>query len=206
MNNARSGYTLIEIMVVAGVLAGLFAITGTVLVQSAKVWQNEQTYASVSASMRDGALAITRELEFARLEADIASVPPVMGVTIGESKGSISFQLPASADGAAWAPPVTFQLRSEDLNDNLLLDTGEDFDQNGVLDRVIERRQDVNGDKKFVGAEEVRVVARGVDRLTFLREPGSAWVEVAIESRAADPGRAGTAQSQISRFSVRVKN
>jgi len=206
MNNTRAGYTLIEIMVVAGVLAGLFAITGAVLVQSAKVWQNEQTYASVSAGMRDAALAITRELEFARLEPDIAAVPPVSGVTIGDTKGTITFQTPASADGTVWNPPVTFQLRSEDLNGNLALDSGEDLDQNRVLDRVIERRQDINGDKKIRGSDEVRVIARGIDRLSFLREPNSAWVEVAIEARVVDPGRAGTAQSQISRFSVRVKN
>ncbi|MBI1320105.1 MAG: prepilin-type N-terminal cleavage/methylation domain-containing protein [Candidatus Hydrogenedens sp.] len=203
MSNAR-GYTLLETMVVVAVMGGIFAITGTVLVRSAKVWHAEETFAAVSNGMRDAAMAISRDLQFARLEADLTQTPPVIGVTLG--KGDIQFQMPQSADGNAWSPVVMFRLNNEDKNGNLRLDSGEDLDQDGILDRCIERVQDIDGDGKYEGDGEVRVVARGIDRLSFQQEPGSTLIEVAIEARVPDPGRENVPQVQSNRFSVRVSN
>jgi len=199
------GYTLLEVTVVSAVMVGMFAVTGTVLVRTAKVWRAEEAFAEVSQGLRNASMALSRELEIAGLEADLTATPPTIGLTIGEDADSVKFHLPASARGGAWSAPVTYRLRNEDLDGDLELDSDEDVDKNGVLDRVIERLQDADGNGVITPAE-TRVVARNVDELKLVRRPGTPWVDVTIVSRSQDAGRAGAIVSQSSSISVMVKN
>jgi hypothetical protein len=141
----------------------------------------EENYASVSASLRDAELQLTRELSESTLRDISSSVPPVVALALDISEeeeeeleegevptsASVTFQLPRSLDGVVWSTPITISARNEDLDGDLLLDSDEDTDGNGVLDRVIERMEDLNDDGDFTDPGETRVLVRKVDFLTM---------------------------------------
>ena len=189
------------------VLTVMFTVTSAVIVSTAKSWRAAEAYASVTRGQRDTALAIGQHLEQAKYEPDLTASPPVNGVSISESGEEIRFHLPASADGKTWSSEIRIRLRNEDQNGNLVNDLGEDYDRNGVLDRVVERLENLDDDEKsFSGPGETRVLARGVSGLNFNMEPGSRWVNVAVTAEARDLGRAGAIVSEVSRFRVLVRN
>ena len=200
-----AGHTLVEVAIVSAVMAGMFAATGTVLVRTAKVWRAEEAFAEVSQGLRNASMSVSRELEMAGLEADLTATPPTKGLTIGADADSIEFHMPAAAVGGVWSAPVMFRLRNEDVDRDLELDSDEDVDRNGVLDRVVERLQDSDGNGTVTPAE-TRVVARNVDQLRFELRPGTPWVDVTMVSRYRDLGRGGAILSQTNTISVMVKN
>ncbi|MFM1921678.1 MAG: hypothetical protein RLZZ303_3312 [Candidatus Hydrogenedentota bacterium] len=200
------GFTLIETLITVAILGGIFAITGTVMVRSAKAWRAQQAYAQVTGALRDATLAISQELEAAAAIDDSTLTPPIKGASIGADGRSISFHTPRSLDGKSWSNLVEIRLRNEDKNGDLKLSGKEDEDGNDYLDRVIERLEDLNGDGEFGGPGETRILARGIDRLSFAREEDSRKVTVLVEARYPDLGMQSRTLSEEQRFTVVIRN
>lgn len=200
------GFTLVETIITAGLLGVLFAITGTVLVRTVGAWRVQEAYTQVTAGLRDATLAISQELEAAATEDDSTLSPPVKGIVIAADGKQVTYQVPTSLDGKTWSKPIQIRVRSEDLNKNLLLDPKEDTDGNGFLDRVIERLEDIDGNGDYSGPGETRVIARGIDSLTFVHDKGSRKVNVTVAARIADLSAAKRTQSASQEFSVVVRN
>ena len=208
MNEPRrnKGYTLIEMMVTSALLTGMFAITGTVLVRTVQAWRMQEAYTGVTAGLRDATLAITQELESAALKDDSSLSPPVKGLTVSPDTISVTYQVPMSLDGTTWSNPITIRLRTEDKNLNLKMDGKEDEDGNGFLDRVIERLEDLNGDKEYTKEGETRILARGIDRLTFAKSKDGSKIDVTVAARFADLSNVQRTLSEENVFTVAVRN
>lgn len=202
----KHGFTLIETIVTAGLLGVLFAITGTVLVRTMGAWRMQEAYTQVTAGLRDATLAISQELEAAATEDNSTLNPPVKGLSIAADGKSVTYQVPLSLDGQTWSKPIQIRLRSEDTNSNLLLDGKEDLDGNGFLDRVLERLEDLDGNGDYSSPGETRILARGIDNVTFTHDKGSRKVSVMVAARYADLSAAKRTQSAKSDFTVVVRN
>jgi type II secretory pathway pseudopilin PulG len=166
----NAGFTLLEMTIATAVSMMLFVMVGGIWANAARAWVVEDNYMQVSAEMRSAMQSLSSELSVASVGDVPLAAPPVEGVALtGDPATAVTFQTPTSADGLTWSAPITIQLRNEDANGDLLMSGGEDDDDNGLLDRVIERVQDMNGDGDTTDAGEVRVLARSVDTLTFVQ-------------------------------------
>lgn len=202
----RHGFTLVETMITITLLSAMFAITGTVMVRMAGSWRAQQAYTQVTGALRDATLALSSEIEAAAFEDNSTIAPPIKGLSLDKSGTSVSYQVPLSLDGKTWSNVIVIRLRSEDRNMNLQLDKGEDEDGNGFLDRVIERLEDLDGDGAYKSPGETRILAKGIDKLTFKREENSRKISVIVTSRYPDLGKAKHVLAEEQTFSVVVRN
>jgi prepilin-type N-terminal cleavage/methylation domain-containing protein len=202
----QRGFTLVETIITTGLLGVMFVITGTVLVRTVGAWRMQEAYTQVSAGLRDATLAISQELEAAATEDDSTLNPPVKGIAVAADGKSVTYQVPSSLDGKTWSKPIQIRLRTEDSNLNLTLDSKEDLDGNGFLDRVIERLEDLDGNGDYSSPGETRIMARGIDSLSFVREKGSRKMAVTVAARYADLSAVKRTQSAKSEFTVVVRN
>lgn len=203
----NAGYTLLEMSIVLGLVSALFLMSGTVMIKGMQVVATQNAFADVSEALRMSSLTLTSELASAVLD-DVPGVNTVKGLSIGGTKAdSLVFQRPLGLDGLTFSSPVTLRVRNEDTNGNLTLDTGEDLDKNGVLDRVLERTEDTNGDGKFDQPGETRILARNIDSATFDRQPGSHKITVTVNARSSMKiGATARTLAKQAQFTVFVRN
>lgn len=164
----KSGFTLLEIMVVVALLSVLLLTVGTVWLNAFSVWEVQDDFALTNAALRDSSSTIADEVRLSTRFDLPSALPPVIGLTVeGDPPTSVTFQKPLTPDGLQWTVPITFRLYNEDVNGDLRLDASEDLNQNGLLDRVIERLEDKDGNGVYDAPGEARIVARGIDNLVF---------------------------------------
>jgi prepilin-type N-terminal cleavage/methylation domain-containing protein len=187
------GLTLLEISIVMALMTVIMLVTAVVLVRSARTWREQERFVEVSATLRQAALVLQRELAVAALDH-----------RPGGSR--VTFQRPLSMDGAEWTRPITFRLRNEDKNANLALDGDEDEDSNGLLDRVLERVEDVNGDGDYDDVTETKVLCRNLDGLIFDRENNSRTLNVTLIARTRLRSEARVPDEIRHTFTVFVRN
>lgn len=201
------GYTLLEISIVLGLLSAVFLMTGTVMIRGMQVVAMQDAYADVSDALRFSALAVSNEVCDAVLD-DLPGNTLVKGLTIDGKEGNLlTFQRPLTLDGLKATGRITLTVRNEDLNGNLTLDKGEDADKNGMLDRVLERLEDLDGDGRYDSPGERRVLARDIDAMTFSRDAGSRKISVTVVARSGIHARG--AQREVSKqhtFTAFVRN
>jgi len=198
-----TGFSLVEITVVVALVSILALLVGTVWIGALNVWEVQETEAQVNESLRQATSLIADELRQASLEAVPSVTPAVAGLVVGSARDSVTFQRPLDAAGETWSSPVTIQWYSEDVNGNLLLDGDEDSNGNGALDRVIERRQDLNGDGEIAGPGEVQILARNVDQFVVTLEGRT--LELELLARAQSPRKRHILQNS-QRHTVRLMN
>ena len=204
---SNKGYTLLELSIVVGMTTVLGVISGTVMIRGMQVVGIQNAYADVSEAMRTSALTLSNELSLGVLN-DIPGNALLKGLLIDpKAASSITYQVPLALDGLKASPAITVRVRNEDTNKNLILDDDEDVDKNGVLDRVLERVEDLDGDGTYDQPGETRVLARNVDSITFRKDPGSRRIHVTIMARSAM--RIGDKSRTVEKeheFSVFIKN
>ncbi len=164
----QEGFTLIELIMVMGILSVVMVMSLGILINTQNVWDAEKSYMALNTALRDSSWQISEELSVAALNNHESMDPIVEGLSIeGDPPSSITFQKPLVSDQTEWSGAITIRLRNEDMDDDLILDSGEDVDGNGVLDRVVERLEDLDGSGDFEGPGETRVLARNMDSMIF---------------------------------------
>lgn len=162
------GYTLLEVSIVLLLTGILIVAMGGVLVRSMRAADNNDDRTTLNASLRSAEMSMYVELAQATLGGMPLDVPAVAPLALPNNPGdTITFRRPLAVDGSLWSGSITYRLRNEDTNANLLPDIAEDADESGIIDRVIERLEDLDGDGTFDGPGETRVIARDIDNLQF---------------------------------------
>ncbi len=168
MNSNNKGFTLLELSMAMSLSSLLILSVAGILNRSMDTWAQEEDHATVNQSLRVAEMSIRNTLISASLLGDISQAPPIQALTLNANPGTaVTVQQPLATDGTVWTSPITIQLRNEDANANLLLEPGEDLNNNGVLDRVVERLQDINGDGDFLDNGETRTLSNNVDVMTL---------------------------------------
>jgi len=168
MKSNSKGYTLLELSMAMALSSLLILTVAGVLNRSMNTWEQEEDHAMVNQSLRAAEINIRNSLMTASLLGDVSQVPAIQPLTQNANPGtSVTIQQPLAIDGTVWTNPITIQLRNEDANANLLLEPGEDLNNNGALDRVVERLEDINQDGDFNDPGEIRTLSTNVDVLTF---------------------------------------
>lgn len=204
---ANKGYTLLELSIVVGMTTVLGVISGTVMIRGLQVVGIQNAYADVSDAMRTAALSLSNELALGVLN-DIPGNALLKGLKIDpKAADSITFQLPLALDGLKASRSITVRVRNEDVNGNLIMDDDEDTNKNGILDRVLERLEDINGDGLYDQPGETRVLASNIDKVSFQQDPGSRQIHVTVLARSAMRivGKTRTVEKSHE-FTVYVKN
>ena len=140
----RNGFTLIETMIVMGILSVVMGIIFVVVTASAQSMNTANAQAAVQQNVRDVMQALFLDLLAAGKENIPSANPPVQGVRIVQnpvpgSPWEIVFQTPVDDRAEGWTQPIRLRYVNEDANGNARLDPGEDLNENGVLDRHIIR-------------------------------------------------------------------
>jgi prepilin-type N-terminal cleavage/methylation domain-containing protein len=200
------GLTLLEISIVMALMTVIMLVTAVVLVRSARTWREQERFVEVSATLRQAALVLQRELAEAALKEKDDYKVKVAALDHRPGGSRVTFQRPLSMDGAEWTRPITFRLRNEDKNANLALDGDEDEDSNGLLDRVLERVEDVNGDGDYDDVTETKVLCRNLDGLIFDRENNSRTLNVTLIARTRLRSEARVPDEIRHTFTVFVRN
>lgn len=198
------GFSLIEMSIAGAMLSLLMVSLFGMVSRNLQAWRLEESMTLVNTALRDAETAISKELIDAALENDATA--GISGIVI--TPGSIVFQKPLSVDGLLWSTPITIQIRNEDTDGDLLLSPGEDLDENGILDRVIERLQDgVAGqppDGDFDDPGERRILGREVGALTYV-VTGS-QVDVFISCSHLVEGAVGNRYTDVISFQLYLVN
>jgi len=168
MKSNSKGFTLLELSMAMAMSSLLILSIAGVLNRSVDTWEQEEDHAIVNQSIRAAEINIRNALMTASLLGDVSQVPAIQPLTQNANPGTaVTVQQPLAIDGTVWTNPITIQLRNEDANANLFLEPGEDLNNNGVLDRVVERLEDINQDGDFNDPGEIRTLSTNVDVLTF---------------------------------------
>jgi len=155
----RAGFTLLELIIVAALLAIVSVLGFVATASSSESATVAKALADVQSEVRDLMTVLTQELQLAAKRADQSVVPPVEPLQVVanpalQSPVEIVFQVPTNTTGSTWSTPIRFRYITEDVNNNAVLDPGEDVDGDGLLTRRLVRLQDLNGDGLFDSAGE----------------------------------------------------
>jgi len=164
----KLGFTLLELMIVMALLSvfGILAFVAVSGATEATVLADAKT--RTQSDLRQVVLLMSSELQLASKTPNNALTPPLQAVRVNRdinanSPVEIVFQRPLDGSGTNWSRPVRFRFFTEDLNNNAILDAGEDVDGDGVLSRRILRLEDLNGDGTFDGPGETVQVGTAND-------------------------------------------
>ena len=197
--------TLMEMAVVMAVMVIFLALVSNVYLTLMRNWAMESSYVVLSSAVRNAISATCEELALTTLSDNDSVAPPVRGLRIeGDESSSVVFQKPLVADGSQWSNPITIRLRNEDSDGDLRLDAGEDVDLNGILDRVVERLVDLNGDDDFDDIGEVRVLARDIDTLIF--SLSGSRLDISLRGRRMPGIRTETPLTHTETYSIMIAN
>ena len=173
--NDRRGYTAIEMLISMGILSILSVFVFVALRATMSTMATGTALSYAQSNVRDVLLIMKGEIELAAREADasfnldrlrvLSNGQPVDPDVIGDE---VSFQIPLDLTGTLWSEPIRYQFVNEDLNDNSLLDGGEDLNDDGALTRRILRLQDLNSDGDTLDPGESRIVG-GANDLSNVR-------------------------------------
>lgn len=205
MKSNSKGFTLLELSMAMAISSMLILAMAGILNRSIDTWEQEEDHAMVNQSLRVAEMDIRNALMTASLLGDVTQAPPVQAVTLNANPGTaVTMQRPLAIDGTAWTNPITIRLRNEDINGNLLLDGGEDVDNDGALNRVVERLEDINNDGDFNDNGETRTLSTNVDALTFTLN-GSIMTVTMLSRRPIDDGANVIATDNLA-FTVPILN
>jgi prepilin-type N-terminal cleavage/methylation domain-containing protein len=158
-NTMNKGFTLLEVTIVMALMTifGLLAFVAVTSTTEISAVADSQT--QVQSDLRQVVMLMTEELQLASKTPNNALTPPLQAVRVNRdinpnSPVEIVFQRPLDGSGTNWSQPIRFRFFTEDLNNNAILDPGEDIDGDGVLSRRILRLEDRNGDGAFDGPGE----------------------------------------------------
>ncbi len=182
MHRSTQGFSLLELMISTGVFAVVMVIASACWVSALNLWEAERSHSDLNAGLRTTAWYISQELAAAAATDRDSLEPQVEGLTVSApSPTEITFQKPLATDESVWSTPIIIRHRNEDTNGNLKRDPGEDLDENGVADRVVERLEDINGDGSFDGPGETIVLGRSIDAMAA--QVIGSQLEVALTAR-----------------------
>ncbi|HRI87865.1 MAG TPA: prepilin-type N-terminal cleavage/methylation domain-containing protein [Candidatus Hydrogenedentes bacterium] len=167
MNNR--GFTLVELMMVVAILSIVSVLAILALQSSSSAMATAASASEVQGNVREALTAMKRELQLASKTPDDSLIPPLSAVRIVENPAvqspvEIIFQVPRDGTGLRWSNDIRFRYVNEDVNNDGVLDSGEDVNGDGTLTRRIMRLEDVNGDGDTNDAGESRPLA-GVNNL-----------------------------------------
>ncbi|MBN2310853.1 MAG: prepilin-type N-terminal cleavage/methylation domain-containing protein [Candidatus Hydrogenedentes bacterium] len=150
----NQGFTLLELMISLSILAVIGALGLVALNSSTSAMAVSQAKGDVQRGVRDVVLAMSRELQLASNNGDASLSPPLVPVAIVDNPATgspveVVFQVPADGTGRVWSRAIRFRFENEDTNGNARLDSGEDLNGDGLLQRRVMRLQDRNGDGDF---------------------------------------------------------
>ncbi len=165
------GFTLLEMMMAVSILAIVGLLGLIVISSSAESAELAQAKAEVQAGLRDVMAAIMDAVREAYTDRTVAVSPPrspvnVESIQTSESNDRITFHVPVRVAGTAivrGSTPITIQFENEDANGNALLDSGEDLNGDGTLNRRVLRMQD--GQTQVLGA------SNNISNLRFELQP-----------------------------------
>lgn len=196
------GFTLVEILVVAALLAAMSLLGLTALRSSGTSLSLSRAQALVQQDVRAVLSEMARELEMAA-KTTRDDLPGVEGLRIGSPETAnttaedvdltiireLVFQRPSDGDPNVWTAPITYRFINEDTNKNGLLDSNEsDLDFNDRATSVVERLEDRNGDGLYDGPGERRVIGSAQSVTDVLFSFDGDMLTVAVEATRAVPG------------------
>lgn len=147
----KHGFTLLELMISAAILAVIGALGLAALQTSSTALATASAKALVQDNLRDALASMKQELQLAAKNADDSLLPPLAAVAVVANPAprcptEIVFQAPTDNTALRWTNPIRFRFYNEDANANGVLDAGEDADADRTLSRRILRLEDANGD------------------------------------------------------------
>ena len=160
----RDGFTLIELSLSTAVLAVVAGLVFIVMLASTQSVEVADAKALAQSNVRDVLAAMTPELMLAAKDDDGAVNPPVTGLRVTQNPApptglvEVLFQTPLDGTGTNYSTTIRFRYINEDLNDNNVLDEGEDLDNDSTLTRRVLRMQDRNGDGDTADAGEAEPI------------------------------------------------
>lgn len=163
MKTNQAGFTLLEVVVAAGILVILGWVTFIALTSSVTSAEVASSKSLVIQDVRDLITSMSQELATASKRTDDSLNPRLDAIAVvpNPAAGSpveVVFQVPTDMSGRNWSRPIRYRFLNEDANGNNLLDSGEDVDGDRVLTRRIVRIQDLDGDGSTTGAGETRIL------------------------------------------------
>lgn len=169
----KHGFTLMELMMVAAILAVVGALGLAALQTSSTSLATASAKALVQDDLRDALASMKQELQLSAKTADDSLLPPLQAVAVVANPAprcptEIVFQVPTDATALRWTNPIRFRFYNEDTNANGVLDAGEDGDGDRTLSRRILRLEDTNGDGDTADPGERSVVA-GANNVSNVR-------------------------------------
>ncbi len=143
----KEGFSLLELTISIAILSIVGALAFVAIATSASSVALARAKADVVDDARGVLQEMTRELQLAAKQPNVALVPPLNALQITENPVAASpieivFQTPLDGSRRNWSTPITYRYINEDLNNNFRLDAGEDTDGDGALSRRVVRIQD----------------------------------------------------------------
>ncbi len=178
----KNGFTLVELAVSTAVLSVISLLAYVVLSSSMESAALAQAKSESQSNLRDVMGALTSELRLAYTARTIdALVAPedTEAIRLGESEKEIIYQIPVPTGGPDMATaslPIMVTLYNEDDDGDGILDSDEDTNEDGALNRRVVRIQ--GGEETILAAandisdlqfELLSHMDTGNDRLTRVR-------------------------------------
>lgn len=200
----NKGFTLIETMIATGLLSVLSLLMFTAVQASINSTRVANAETRVQNNIRETLPDMIREIELGATAETAAGTLGVTGITVfrdgvdmdwGIAGDLVVFQIPLDNAGAAWSQPIQYRFINEDINDNGILDVGEDTidaedptadgNGDGILTRCIVREQDIDSNGDFDGAGERRIIgaANELDDVVFTLNLTGDILTVTLRSR-----------------------
>lgn len=166
------GFTLLEVLIVAALLAVVFLLGLTALQSSGASVNLSRAQALVQQDVRAVLNEMAHELEMAakttrddrkgveglRIESPTPEEPNAEDIDLTVIR-ELVFQRPSNNDPNVWTSPIIYRFINEDTNKNGLLDPNEsDLDFNDRATSVIQRLEDLNQDGLYDGPGEERII------------------------------------------------
>lgn len=166
MKNSQQGFTLLEVSVAVAIFSIVGLLSFIVLSSSNESAAMAGAKSDVQASLRDTMNALTTEVQSAfteRLAGTPGADPVAQPITLINNGTGLRYHVPDPNKiwGAHTIPgastPIQITFENEDANGNGILDTGEDLNADGVLNRRLVRTH--NGVTTILGgANEIEAV------------------------------------------------
>ncbi len=107
--HVKNGFTLIEVMIAAGLITVVSALGLVAMQSSSKAIELNQALRTIQQDARSAMMMITREAEFAVKQAPTGLSLPVgvVGAKTSTDNRSFTYQIPINEDFTAFSPPIT---------------------------------------------------------------------------------------------------
>jgi prepilin-type N-terminal cleavage/methylation domain-containing protein len=215
------GFTLLELVIALSITSIVGALAFVAMATSAQSAEIADAKAEAMDNVRNVMESMTRELEMASTRDNPGLDPPLEPITVVTNPDNpnfpveLVFQVPADPSGQTYSQPIRYRYFNEDTNGDGTLNSWEDADDDHILDRIIQRVQDINGDGDTDDDGEVRTVgaANNISGLQFqlvdsagTPDPDGNMLEIAIVSERSFDNRPNNPVRVVLRSRVHLQN